>query len=181
MAGASQVIRRLALCISGAIALGGPGRSAWAQTRWDRYQPGTLSAIIKVQDSTIRAEAAGDRNPSFHFSGEQFPTRARVIYKGESRPVNSMRLEVVRRWGLAFHRDSSIANDFHREYLFQEGQESLWLLVQDTVASFFARELKPGQRVTLYVMWVGAYYHERTIEWAFIVNEFSTKPVRQSF
>ena len=181
MAGGFQVIRRIALRILALILLLGSTNIAWAQSTWDRYQPGTLSAIIKVQDSTIRAEAAGDRNPSFHFTGDQFPTRARVIYRGESRPVDSIRLEVVRRWGLAFHRDSSIANDFHREYLFQEGQESLWLLVQDTVASFFARELKPGQRVTLYVMWVGAYYHERTIEWAFIVNEFSTKPVRQSF
>jgi hypothetical protein len=179
--GARRVIRRVALCILGAISLGGSTQIAWAQTTWDRYQPGTLSAIIKAQDSTIRAEAAGDKNPSYHFSGDQFPTRARVTYRGESRPVDSMRREVVRRWGLAFHRDSSIANDFHREYLFQEGQESLWLPVQDTVASFFARELKSGQPVTLYVMWLGAYYHEGTIEWAFIVNEFSTKPVRQGF
>lgn len=181
MAGASQVIRRVALCILGAISLGGSTRIAWAQSTWDRYQPGTLSAVIKAQDSTIRAEVAGAKNASFHFSGDQFPTRARVIYKGESRPVDSMRLEVVRRWGLAFHRDSSIASDFHREYLFQEGRELLWLPVQDTVASFFARELKPGQPVTLYVMWLGAYYREGTILWAFIVNEFSTKPARQSF
>jgi hypothetical protein len=180
MAGA-QVIRRFAFCILGALSLGDTTQVAWAQTTWDRYQPGTLSAIIKAQDSTIRAEAAGDKNPSFHFSGDQFPTRARVIYKGESRPVDSMRLEVVRRWGLAFHRDSSIANDFHREYLFQEGRKPLWLPVQDTVASFFARELKPGQPVTLYVMWLGAYYREGNIQWAFIVNEFSTKPLRQSF
>ena len=180
MVGAFRVIRWVALCILGAISLGGSTQVAWAQTMWDRYQPGTLSAITQAHDSTIRADAAG-KNPSFHFSGDQFPTKARVIYKGESRAVDSMRLEVVRRWGTAFRRDSSIANDFHREYLFQEGRELLWLPVQDTVASFFARELKPGQPVTLYVMWLGAYYREGTIEWAFIVNEFSIKPLRQSF
>ena len=38
----------------------------------------------------------------------------------------------MREWGLTFQRDSSIVNDFHREYLFQEGQESLWLLVQES-------------------------------------------------
>jgi hypothetical protein len=180
MVGASRVFLRLAVCIPAAISFGGSTQIAWAQTTWDRYQPGTLSAIMQEHDSTIRAESAG-KNPSFHFTGDQFPTRARVIYKGESRPVDSTRLEIMRRWGSAFLRDSSIAGDFHREYLFQEGRALLWLPVQDTVASFFARELKPGQPVTLFVMWLGAYYREGTIEWAFIVNEFSTEPVRRSF
>ena len=45
-------------------------------------------------------------------------------------------------------------------------------MVQDTVASFFPRELHPGQSVNVYVSWLGAYYEGRDITWAFIVNEF---------
>ena len=127
--------------------------------------------VMEQHDSSIRASSVG-RLPSWVVTGYQFPTLARVTYRGDSRPVDSIRAEVVRRWGLSFLRDSSMAKAFHREYLFQEGQRSLWLPVQDTVASYFTRELKPGQDVTLYVLWLGAYYAGHDITWAFIVTEF---------
>ena len=104
-----------------------------------------------------------------------------MIYKGDSPPINPLRLEIVRDWGKAFLQDSSIAGDFHREYLFQEGEQLLWLPVQDRVASYFARELHPGQRVRLYVMLLGGYYASGETTWAFIVNEFSAEPVSRTF
>ena len=149
-----------------------------AQSSWDRYKPGTLAAIMEQHDSVIRASWNG-KNPSEHFSGDNFPTVASVIYEGTARPIDPDRLSLVRSWGKTFRRDSTIAQEFHREYLFQEGKQLLWLPVQDTVASFFTKELHPGQRVKLYVMWLGAYYAGRDITWAFVVNEFeadATKP-----
>ncbi len=161
-----------AACVVGVFNLGAPIGIAAAQTNWDRYKPGTLSAVMEQHDSSIRASSVG-RRPSWVVTGNQFPTLARVNYRGDSRPVDSIRVEVVRRWGVSFLRDSSIARAFHREYLFQEGKRSLWLPVQDTVASYLARELKPGQDVTLYVLWLGAYYAGKDITWAFIVTEFT--------
>jgi hypothetical protein len=98
-----------------------------------------------------------------------------VVYRGDSRPLSPLRVDIVKHWGLAFRKDSTIVKDFHREYLFQEGKNLLWLPVQDTVASFFPRELHPGQGVTLYVVWFGAYYAGEDISWAFIVNEFTAE------
>ena len=149
-----------------------------AQSTWDRYKPGTLAAIMAQHDSVIRASWDG-KNPSEHFSGDNFPTIATVIYEGSVRPIDPDRLGIIRTWAKTFRRDSTIVQDFHREYLFREGNQLLWLPVQDTVASFFAKELHPGQRVKLYVMWLGAYYAGRDITWAFVVNEFEadgTKP-----
>jgi hypothetical protein len=155
--------------------LGGAATIAQAQSTWDRYTPGTIAAIMQQHDSTIRADH-DPKLPSLVVSGKSFPTLARVTYCGNSRPLNSKRVEVLRHWGLAFHRDSSIVLDFDREYLFQEGKGLLWLPVQDTVASFFARELKPGQLVSLYVVWVGAHYAGEDITWTFLVNEFKAGP-----
>jgi hypothetical protein len=135
---------------------------------------------MQLHDSTIRADHVANI-PSVIISGDDFPTLARVVFRGDSRPVNPRRIEIVRRWGLAILRDSSIVNDFHREYLFQEGETLLWLPVQDTVASFFARELRPGQTVTLYVSWFGAYYEGEDITWTFVVNEFKVEPIVRSF
>lgn len=152
---------------------------AQAQTSWDRYKPGTLGAIMELHDSTIRAEWNKSKTPGEHFSGDDFATVATVIYKGDSRQLDPLRHQILRGWGLARMRDSSIAQDFHREYLFQEGQRQLWLPVQDVVASYFAKELKPGQAVKLYVMFLGAYYAGDEITWTFIVNEFTAGPIKR--
>jgi hypothetical protein len=146
-----------------------PQRRLSAQSSWDRYKPGTLAAIIDGHDSTIRATWRG--RPSSYFSGNDFPTIARVVYVGSSRPIDPNRLDVLRGWG-KMRSDTSIVQEVHREYLFEEGKHRMWLMVQDTVASFFPRELHPGQSVNVYVSWLGAYYEGRDITWAFIVNEF---------
>jgi len=157
-----------------------------AQSSWARYKPGTLAAVMNDGDSTIRAALretasvtrdAGEKKPSQHFLGYDYPTVAAVIYKGDSRPVDPVRRRLIADWGLTYRRDSSIVADFNREYLFQEGDKLLWLPVQDRVASFFSKELRPGQRVNLYTMLLGGYYAEGAITWAFIVNEFKAGPI----
>jgi len=162
--------RALALFL-GPILVGAPIHIGQAQSTWDRYKPGTISGVIQENDSTIRANSVG-RLPSWVVTGNQFPTLTRVVYRGDWRPVDSIRAEIVRRWGVSFLRDSSMARRFRREYLFQEGQTLLWLPVQDTVASYFPRELQTGQEIALYVLWLGAYYAGHDITWAFIVTEF---------
>jgi hypothetical protein len=162
---------------------------SFGQNSWDRYKPGTLTAVMNEGDSTIRAAlretdsvtrgASGDKKPSQHFLGYDYPTVATVIYKGDSRRVNPIRRELIADWGRTYRRDSSIVADFSREYLFQEGDKLLWLPVQDRVAAFFPKELRPGQSVSLYAMLLGGYYSEGAITWAFIVNEFKAGPITQ--
>jgi hypothetical protein len=157
-----------------------PAKNVDAQNDWSRYKPGTLAELARQNDSVIRVsirEVGLDDKPSNHFTGHQSPTVATVIYKGESRPINRHRREIIHDWGLSFMRDSSIADDFHREYLFQEGIELVWLPVQDRVATYFPKELRAGQPVTLFVMLLGGHYEAGRITWAFIVNEFKAGSV----
>jgi len=142
-----------------------------AQSTFDAYRPGTINQTIQLRDSSIRATPA-NQLPTWIMPGNQFPTRAVVTYIGDSRPIDSIRREIIRRWALSFLRDSSTAGLYSREYLFKEGSTTFWLPVQDRVASFFPRELEPGRAVTLYVAWLGAHYAGRDITWAFVVNEF---------
>jgi len=166
----------IATALFSALVLGAPFATAHAQINYARYKAGTIAAVMELHDSTIRADHIRDgSHPGRIISGDDFPTMTRVIYRGDSRPLSPMRVDIVKHWGLAFRKDSTIVKNFHREYLFQEGKNLLWLPVQDTVASFFPRELHPGQAVTLYVVWFGAYYAGEDITWAFIVNEFTAE------
>jgi hypothetical protein len=166
------------LCVLAVLALAAPARTAQGQTNWGRYTPGTIAAIIQLHDSSIRADYSLER-PHLVVSGADFPTVVQASYRGDSRPLDPRRLRVLRQWGLAFLRDTSVVQDFHREYLFQEGKRLLWLPVQDNVASYFARELQPGQLVSLYVIWAGAYYEGEDVIWTFLVNEFEASPAAQ--
>ena len=176
-----------------------PHGGALAQSPWDRYQPGTLSSVIRDADSTIRSakhevdsammanhkgdsatNAAMTKKPSEHFLPTQYPTLAALTYTGRSRPVNPVVRDLISAWGRSFMRDSTMAEDFHREYLFQEGKVPLWLPVQDKVASFFPKELHPGQQANLYVMLLAGYYNAGKMTWAFIVNEFNSSPVARA-
>jgi hypothetical protein len=166
-------------------------RGLSAQSNWDRYVPGTLSAVMRDADSAIRASIreteaslsadSTDKLPSQHFLGDQYPTLATVVYKGQSRAISKIRHELIGDWGRSFMRDSSIAADFHREYLFLEGDRLLWLPVQDRVASYFPKELRSGQKVNLYVMLLAGYYDKGAITWGFIVNEFKAVPAASTY
>src|SRR5213592_2248589 len=136
-----------------------------------------LARSPRLSSSTTRRSV--QLRPTWVLPGNQFPTRAQVTYRGDSHPIDSTRREIVRRWGLSYLRDSSIAATYHREYLFQEGRHALWLPVQDKVASFFPRELQSGQTVTLYVLWLGAHYAGGDVTWAFVVTEFDTDTTKR--
>jgi hypothetical protein len=163
--------------IAFAIVIAVPLRASSAQTNWGRYKPGSISAIMEAHDPTLpRSSQKGRENVMV--SGDDFPTIADVLYRGQSRPLTLRRAEVLREWSMTFMRDTSALNDFHREYLFQEGERLLWLPVQDTVASFFAKELKTGQPVYLYVIFLGAQWTNDDVVWGFAVNEFKARPMK---
>jgi hypothetical protein len=171
---ASGRFSTIAFTFVGALVLGAPTATAYAQINWGRYKPATIAAVMQLHDSTIRADYVPN-HPGLIVSGDDFATLTRVVYRGESRPLNPRRVDIVKEWGLTFRRDSTIVKNFHREYLFQEGKQLLWLPVQDAVASYFASELHPGQTVALYVVWFGAYYAGEDITWTFIVNDFKAE------
>lgn len=144
--------------------------SVTAQSTWDSYRPGRLATVIEQHDSSIREGFGGAE--VWSVSGNSFPTRATVEYLGDHRATNPLRRELIRRWAVFIGQPESIAEAFEQEYLFREDGRELWLPVQRDVASFFPAELKPGDRVTLFVAWVGAHYAGDEITWTFIVNEF---------
>lgn len=160
-----------------------PIRASLGQSTWDRYQPGTLTGLTNAADSVVRQSLieVPDKGPTEHFFGDKRAILATVIYKGDSRPTNPIRHQLIARWGMSILRDSSVAADFDREYLFQEGDKLFWLPVQDPVATFFPKELRPGQPVSLFVMLIAAYSKDDVITWATIVNEFKAGPVARTY
>jgi hypothetical protein len=136
-----------------------------------------MRAKREVDSATL---ASMDDKPSEHFLPTQYPTLAALVYTGQSRPISPIPRSLISAWGRSFMRDSTMADDFHREYLFKEGKTPFWLPVQDKVASFFPKEVRPGQQINLYVMLLAGYDYGGKMTWGFIVNEFNTSPVARA-
>jgi hypothetical protein len=63
---------------------------------WARYKPGSLGAIIR-QKTPIWLSDIPAKGTMFSIGG-QYPTRARVVFLGETRPLPSTRTQFIGGW-----------------------------------------------------------------------------------
>jgi len=149
-----------------------------AQSSWCAYKPGTLRAVIDEHQSSLAANLApGHRNDII--SADTRPTRATVMYVGEIRPLRSTDSSFLDGYFLRVVRDTAFRTLFHREVLFVEGSDTLWLPTQDSLIADLQGEVRPGGAVTLFARWLAARQDGPSTRWLFTVNEFAT-PASQS-
>lgn len=142
-----------------------------AQDQWDKYQPRTLKELIDLNKEFL---AGTDSKVHFLF-GDSFPSRVKVVYTGKSRALTKERIEVIDGWSKSRKVPKEIVDLFEKEVLFVENSVEHWLPVQKQVLAYFEEELKPGQKVELFVMWIGARKEQDKVDWVFVVNEFQAE------
>lgn len=161
-------------CLAAAIGLLlSSATSLHSQSSWDRYIPGTLSAVAThVQTDLVRAL---DTTGIGHVLAESdYPTRAKVVYAGEWRSITHAARDVIESFVSATGLDSQVVSYFREEALFVEDGVRHWLPVQAPVAGRIRAELTPGVSVTVFAMWVGAQQFGARLRSVFIVNHFVT-------
>lgn len=149
----------------------------FAQNNWDAYQPRTLKEItttiaeksFKSPDVHIRDEK---KDISIILSYNSYQSRVKAIYSGTSRKVSDKRKELISIWLKTLGKPKEYLDLFETEYLFIEEKAEYWLPVQKPLISFFGEELKKGDEVTLFVVWLGARKESKSIDHIFLVNEF---------
>jgi len=153
---AKYLLLGTALCLA-------PLNALRAQFCWECYQPRTLRQLV---DSAPEPPDSG-----FVFRGNDRPSRVLVTYTGKKRAVGA--------WRSAFIRDyyekalrQPLPTEFKDELLFLEDSVEYWLPVQSQVLPYFAREVTPGDRVWLFIVWPGGTARSKRPDWIFLVNEF---------
>jgi hypothetical protein len=141
---------------------------AQAQDGWDKYQSRTLGQIIKQHSAAV------DDKARIHllFTADVFPSRVKVTYTGELRSISSVRKEFIANWAKTRKVGEELVDLFQEELLFREGTTEYWLPVQKQVVPYFKQELKIGDQVELYLIWIGARREFGVADWIFLVNEF---------
>ncbi|MFL6335343.1 MAG: hypothetical protein ACJ754_18680 [Pyrinomonadaceae bacterium] len=119
--------------------------------------------------------AHAETDPDSERSGVEIgsdPVRATVTYTGLSRPTPLAERRFITSYVLQDETPED-RSGFATEMLFRESKAEFWLLVRDELVPRFRRELRRGESVELYAVWVGTNYpmggKRRHI---FLINEF---------
>jgi len=107
----------------------------------------------------------------FLFRGNDHPSLVLVTYTGKKRAVGAWRSQFIRDYYEKALR-LPLPTQFNDELLFLEDSVEYWLPVQSQVVPYFARELTPGDRVWLFIVWPGGTARSKRPDWIFLVNEF---------
>ena len=104
---------RAAAALFLALVITAPLTPAEAQGSWDRYAPGSLSAIIQRHIASVDT-TRGDA-PSFIVTMQTFPTRATLIFGGKTRPIPDDDRRVLVMWARGARVDTARVYEYREE------------------------------------------------------------------
>ena len=160
-----RVIAVLALVSVTALAQGFP---------WDVFKPRTLKEVISTTTKAVR--------PADHMflAQDQLESRVEVVFTGKSRPISKVRKTFIETWfGTLRAKQKKLAELYENEYLYKEGETEYWLPTSTPITKYFDKELKPGDKMDLYLISIGAYRTDTDLDCVLLVEEFQKKAAQQ--
>lgn len=164
------MFRRVVLfvCVSAVL----PTTCAWAQgeDHWENYQLRTLQSIVEMHRDDI--ENLNSKKKAVLLTGDSFQSQVELVYLGESRPLPARKGVLLGFWRKMLKEEAPPPDVFSTEFLFREGNEERWIAVQTPLVDVLPKEVRKGQSVNAYVIWIGAIKDGKHWEWMFAMNGF---------
>ncbi|HKO41962.1 MAG TPA: hypothetical protein VJU84_01625 [Pyrinomonadaceae bacterium] len=137
---------------------------------WEIFKPRTLKEVISMTTKAVRPD------DSIFLAQNQMESKVEVIFTGESRSITEARRTFVNMWfGMLRTKQKELAELYEREYLYKEGETGHWLPTSKPITKHFDKELKPGDKIDLYLISIGAYRSQTNIDCVLLVEEFQKK------
>lgn len=137
---------------------------------WEKFKPRTLKDVITITTKAVRPD------DSIYLAHNQLESKVEVIFTGQSRPISAARKTFIKTWLETLRSDQKgLAELFEREYLYKEGSEEYWLATSKPITKYFEQELKPGDKMDLYLISIGAYRSKSEIDCVLLVEEFQKR------
>lgn len=114
-------------------------------------------------------------------ANNQLESKAEVVFTGQSRPVIEARKTFISTWvGMLRADQKNYAELYEREYLYKEGEKEYWLPTSRPITKYFENELKPGDKMYLYLISIGAYRSKGETDCVLLVEEFQKSAAQQA-
>ncbi|HKC63067.1 MAG TPA: hypothetical protein VKB86_05490 [Pyrinomonadaceae bacterium] len=141
---------------------------------WEIFKARTIKEVISITTKAVRPD------DSMFLATNLLESKMEVTFTGQSRPILQSRKDFINMWAGIFGQPKGYADRYEREYLYKEGEDEYWLATQAPVAKYFDKELKPGDKMTLYLISIGAYRTEKSIDCMLLVEEYQKQATNNS-
>jgi hypothetical protein len=141
-----------------------------SEGHWEDYAPRTLQWIVDTHRE--ESKRLDSKKKAVLLTGDSFQSRVSLVYSGESRPLPVEDAVLLDFWRKMLKEQAPLAEEFATEVLFKEGSTERWIVVQKPLLDPLSKEVRSGQTVTGYVIWVGAIKAGKRWEWLFAMNGF---------
>jgi hypothetical protein len=133
---------------------------------WEIFKPRTLKEVTEL---TKKAFRPGD---TMYFATNQLETKAEVVFTGKSRPITGPNKTFLSMWAGVYGRPKDYVAAYEREFFYKEGEDEYWLPTQEPVTKYFDKELKPGDKMMIYLISIGAHGVGKDIDCVLLVEEY---------
>lgn len=121
-----------------------------------RYRPGCLGDLVSTRPTEAGVIVTPDE-----------PIRSRVVYSGQSRPVQDDSRRLITAWAQTL-KQPRVLDLFTREVKVREGDAEYWLPVQRILVRPMTSELRAQEEIEVFVIYVGQVDHRHV----FLLNAF---------
>jgi hypothetical protein len=133
---------------------------------YEIFKPRTLKEIISVTTKAVKPY------DSMFLATNQLESKVLVTFTGKSRPIISERKTFISIWAGMLGHPKDYADLYEHEYLYKEGDDEYWLPTQEPITKYFDKELKEGDKVTLYLIRIGGHRSQQIVDCVLLVEEF---------
>ena len=140
------------------------------------YAPRTMAELTELNSVAEKTQTIG--KTQIAISAKPFYSAVRLEYAGESRKLSERKLAFYKIWATALNVGSSntdfnVLDIIQKEYLFRECGKEYWLTVSTPAANDFPKELKKGDKITLYLMMAGGTkFDKEDWNYMYLTNSF---------
>ena len=141
---------------------------------WEIFKARTIKEVISITTKAVRPD------DSMFLATNQLESKAEVTFTGQSRPIIDDRKDFIFIWARMLQHPATTNGStseqyaalFDREYLYKEGETEYWLATSRPITKYFDKELKPGDKMTLYLISIGAYRTKGGVDCVLLVEEY---------
>lgn len=142
-----------------------------AEFAYDQFTPSVIGTIA----ADTRAFNLPGTGKKVMYAGTANKVRVTVTFVGTSRPLTADETIIIQGLAKAIPgAPPSYAELYQESFAFEDAGQRYWLPVQQPVAAYFGKELKPGQRVQLFAVIAGGVAeNDKPLEPVLLVQEFN--------
>lgn len=95
-----------------------------------------------------------------------------AIYHGNTRIISENKMNTFKTFLFFSFGNASFADNYEYEAEFEESGYAVWLPIQNDILPYFEDEVRPGDSIILYYMFIG--YSIESDTWLFVNTDFQT-------